>query len=89
MKSRMIVIFTLLFLGALPAFAAEENKMEQKAFEMLDTNHDGKISHEEAMANKNLNDTWSKYDNNKDGQLERAEFSRFEEEMAGAKGMNK
>lgn len=46
----------------------------------LDSNSDGVISKEEAVDNKKLVINWDTIDSNKDGQIDRAEFSAFEME---------
>jgi hypothetical protein len=44
-------------------------------FESLDANSDGRISKEEAAANENVRAQFSKYDQNGDGFIERAEVN--------------
>ena len=44
-------------------------------FESLDTNGDGRISKEEAAANQNVLDQFSRYDKDGDGYIERAEVT--------------
>lgn len=52
---------------------------EQAAFSTLDANGDSYISAEEADKNPALKDNWDAVDTNKDGMVEQAEFSAFEE----------
>ena len=51
-------------------------------FTMLDANGDSYISMEEADKNAMLKDSWDAVDVNKDGKVEKAEFSAFEEKAA-------
>jgi Ca2+-binding EF-hand superfamily protein len=44
-------------------------------FESLDTNSDGRISKDEAAANANVSQQFSKYDQNGDGFIERSEVT--------------
>jgi hypothetical protein len=48
----------------------------------LDKNSDGKVSKSEASSNKDLSKQFATLDSNKDGNLDQAEFAKFE--MAGA-----
>ena len=48
------------------------------SLQSLDKNGDGKISKQEAAANKKLNQQFSKLDANHDGSLDAGEFARFE-----------
>lgn len=48
------------------------------AFSQLDTDSSGTISRNEAGSRPNLAERWDKYDNDEDGELNRAEFSAFE-----------
>ena len=52
---------------------------ESGKFSQLDTDGNGMISSEEAMADPTLAQEWDTADVNKDGQLERAEFSALEQ----------
>lgn len=57
------------------------------AFSKLDTNHDGKISKQEAAADPAVEAHFSQADANKDGSLERSEFAAMETApAAGHKG---
>lgn len=49
-------------------------------FGQLDVDNSGYLNKDEAMARPGLSENWKKFDNNEDGQLNRAEFSKFEEE---------
>jgi len=57
--------------GAQPSPPAQQGA----TFESLDTNSDGKISKEEAAANANVSQQFSKYDQNGDGFIERSEVT--------------
>jgi len=48
------------------------------SLQSLDKNGDGKISKQEAAANKKLSQQFSKLDANHDGELDSGEFARFE-----------
>lgn len=50
------------------------------SFEQLDQDRSGYLNKDEARGREGLADTWSSWDKNDDGQLNRAEFARFEEE---------
>ncbi len=60
-------------------FSAASVAEEQTMYNKLDTNNDGAISPIEAVAMPNLNDKWVELDTNADGQLDQAEFAKFEE----------
>lgn len=49
-------------------------------FGQLDADNSGYLNKDEAMARPGLSENWKKFDKNEDGQLNRAEFSKFEEE---------
>lgn len=49
-------------------------------FAALDTDHSGYLNVDEARAREGLAESWREYDKNKDGQLNRAEFSKFEKD---------
>jgi len=51
---------------------------QQREFEKLDTNHDGKISQEEAQADPELAKKFASLDKNNNGELDQAEFAQFE-----------
>ena len=55
---------------------------EEATFTVLDANSDSFISMEEADKNAMLRENWDAVDVNKDGMIERAEFSAFEEKPA-------
>lgn len=48
------------------------------AYQALDTNKDGMISQEEGQSMQGLTDQWAQLDVNMDGQLDEAEFAKFE-----------
>lgn len=52
-----------------------QGSQQGATFDSLDTNGDGKISREEAAANANVSDQFSRYDQNGDGYIERSEVS--------------
>ena len=57
--------------GAQPSQPSQQGA----TFESLDTNSDGKISKTEAAANESVTQQFSKYDQNGDGFIERAEVN--------------
>ena len=64
---------------ACSAFSASALAGESGKFSQLDTDGNGMISSEEASADPTLVQQWNTADVNKDGQLERAEFSALEQ----------
>jgi Ca2+-binding EF-hand superfamily protein len=59
-----------------PADAPQQEQPRQGAtFESLDTNSDGRISKDEAAANKAVTEQFSLYDKNGDGFIEKSEVS--------------
>ena len=78
----------LVVIGGFAAICAAASVVlaEGSGFASLDANGDNYISMEEADKNAMLRDSWDTVDQNKDGKVERAEFSAFEEKtMAPAK----
>lgn len=71
--NRKLVFAALLTLASGTALAADD------AFKKADADQSGTISKKEATALPGLSDQWNNYDLNTDGQLDEAEFSRFEE----------
>ena len=65
--------FVMSFVFAAGALAGQDDN-----FTMLDTDGNGLISPEEAAVDAKLSQGWDAADMNKDGQLERAEFSALE-----------
>lgn len=61
------------------AFTANALAGENDQFTQLDADGNGMISAEEAAADPMLSQDWAAADLNKDGQLERAEFSALEQ----------
>lgn len=53
---------------------------------MADKNSDGKVSKSEAASNKKLASQFDTLDTNKDGNLDKAEFARFEGSAKGQAG---
>lgn len=49
-------------------------------FNELDTDHSGYLNKDEARGREGLAEYWKDWDNNEDGVINRAEFSKFEEE---------
>lgn len=79
MKLFLTVVFSsLLSFAGLSIAAEEEQAVQVKTFDELDTNHDGYISKTESKAYKELNAEWSKADTDKNGKLDVTEFSAFE-----------
>ena len=69
--------------GIALSFAATSAVLaEQTGFSSLDADGDDYISAEEAGMNPMLKDNWDSVDTNKDGKVEKAEFSAFEEKSA-------
>ena len=79
-KLSHIALAVALASGATLAVAAEKTEGQQPApgFAQLDANSDGYISKDEAAADATLVGEWSKADTNKDGQLDKSEFSALE-----------
>ena len=50
------------------------------SFNELDVDHSGYLNKDEARLREGLAEHWQDWDKNEDGQLNRAEFSKFEEE---------
>jgi len=69
------LLFSALAIMVSSAVYAENNN-----FKMLDTDKNGAISEAEAIALPSLSEKWSKYDSNKNDELDEAEFARFETE---------
>lgn len=82
--SKLIVASTFV---ASAAFAATAMAGDSDHFSKLDADGNGMISTEEAAVDPQLVLDWDNADVNKDGQLERAEFSALEEKPHG--GMDK
>ena len=70
------IMFALALVLTSQVAVGDENA---SAMTTLDLDQNGLISKEEAAGNSQLTEAWDKYDVNKDGVLERAEFARFEE----------
>ena len=79
MKIKQLVIIG----GFAASFAAASvASAEGSGFAALDADGDNYISMEEADSNDMLKNSWDAVDKNKDGKLEKAEFSAFEEKAA-------
>ena len=77
MKMKRLIVTTAFVASS--AFAAAALAGEADHFTKLDTDGDGMVSSEEATADPILSKDWAEVDLNQDGQLERAEFSAFEQ----------
>jgi Ca2+-binding EF-hand superfamily protein len=89
MKLKDVLIVALIALFPLAVSAGEMQSTYKETFKKLDTNKDGYISKDEAMADKELSKDWSHADKNSDGKVEESEFSAFEENMkSGEMPMN-
>jgi Ca2+-binding EF-hand superfamily protein len=89
MKLKEVLIIATITLLPFAASAGEMQSTYKETFKKLDTNNDGYISKDEAMADKELSKDWSNADKNRDGKLEESEFSAFEENMrSGEMPMN-
>ncbi len=62
-----------------PSIASGVGAPPPAQFTELDRNGDGRISRDEAAANRYLLDNWRELDRNQSGDLDRSEFSVFEE----------
>lgn len=58
---------------------------EQQAFSQIDSNHDGKISQEEAKTYADLANKFASVDSNHDNAVDEAEFARFEADSGKSK----
>ena len=74
----------LVIIGGIAVISAAASVVvaEGSGFADLDTNGDSYISMEEADKNAMLKDSWDAVDKNKDGKVEKVEFSAFEEKAA-------
>jgi Ca2+-binding EF-hand superfamily protein len=79
MKSAKWLAILLMVIGACELAFAQDTRPELKpvAFATLDTNKDGKISRQEALAAPDLYDAFDKLDVNHDGFLSPAEFQAW------------
>jgi hypothetical protein len=62
--------------GGVPGVDVDVNAKASMA--TADKNSDGKVSKAEAASNKELSSQFSKLDSNKDGNLDKGEFAKFE-----------
>ncbi len=83
MKSAMKSFAFLLMIFGLGdlVLAQGHSELRPVAFATLDTNHDGKISRDEALAAPDLSDAFDKLDLNHDGFLSPAEFQAWPRAM--------
>ncbi|MGC1951507.1 MAG: EF-hand domain-containing protein [Gammaproteobacteria bacterium] len=58
----------------------QQSGQQGAAFQTLDQDRDGTISQQEAQAHPQLYERWSEVDTDQDGQINRSEFSQFEEQ---------
>ncbi len=79
-KRLMVLIAASVFATASVAADSMDSSTTKydKQFNKLDKNHDGKISKDEAKANKTLKKDWSTADADSDGTINKSEFSAFE-----------
>jgi len=84
MKVMHVIVATALVASS--AFSASALAGESAKFSQLDADGNGMISSEEASADPALVQEWDAADVNKDGQLERAEFSALEQKSKAAAG---
>ncbi len=77
-KRLMVLIAASMFATASVAADSMDSTKYDKQFSKLDKNHDGKISKDEAKANKTLKKDWSTADADSDGTVTKSEFSAFE-----------
>ncbi len=78
-KRLMVLIAASVFATAsVAADSMDSSTKYDKQFNKLDKNHDGKISKDEAKANKTLKKDWSAADADSDGTITKSEFSAFE-----------
>jgi hypothetical protein len=60
-----------------------------QTFDRLDTNRDGTLTREEAMADPSMRDAWSRLDSKSTGRVSRSDFDRFRTTMgSGAQSGN-
>lgn len=59
-------------------FGASCDGEQSRIYNTLDSNDDGYVSQEEGAALEGLTETWEIIDVNQDGQLDAAEFAKFE-----------
>ena len=71
----------MLPMAAIAASYASHDISAPPDFQRLDRNHDGYISKKEAKADRILRKDWKCIDTNRDGRLDRSEFSAFENRM--------
>jgi hypothetical protein len=74
MKTRHGALATLLFITA----AGGSGLAASALFDDLDANKDGQVSADEASSESELTEAWSTVDTDKDGAIDRTEFSAFE-----------
>jgi hypothetical protein len=74
MKTRHNQLATLLFITA----ASSSGLATSATFQQLDANKDGKVSAVEAGKDIEVTGMWSTVDTDKDGAINRTEFSAFE-----------
>ena len=83
MKTKHTVFTTLLLIfmasgGGVVVAASSSVPASNASFEQLDANNDGQVSADEAGNNIELIRMWSSVDTDKDGRIDRTEFSAFE-----------
>lgn len=77
-KIAAIAVATLVAVMTMPVAFAKSDADVAEMFKQLDTDQSGGISLSEAEAHPDLSDSFSDGDENEDGQLDMAEFSKME-----------
>jgi hypothetical protein len=75
--------------GAVPGVDVDANVDANITMPMADKNSDGKVSRSEAANNQALSQQFDKLDTNKDGNLDKGEFAKFEASQKGKAGMKR
>lgn len=84
MNKRLIGFTAAMAFASGSAFAAGQEQMP--GFSELDQDGNGQLSMQEAEPRDQLVQNWDQYDQNKDGNIDQAEFSAFEEQTGGGGG---
>ena len=70
---KSVLVASAMALACGSAFAAD-NEKQNKGFNDMDKNADGKLTRAEAKGNKDLNARWKEADSNNDGVVTRTEY---------------